>query len=133
MLLDAHGHNLHTQGTPITPTDAPTHSQHPQEGFNGRCLTQFYVLVIGEDEDDVGPHVAYVAVSLQARPEAISGQVARALSRREGSHKGQNEEKRERGKEPLPCHRWNLQSPPRYLVSHAGFGCRPERQDMGGD
>lgn len=123
VLLDAHGQNLHPHGTLITPTDAQTHSKHPEERFNGRYLTQFYILIISEDEDDVGSHVAYVAVSLQARPEAISRQVARALSRRESPHKDENEEKRERGKEPLPCHHDNLQSPPGYFVSHAGFGC----------
>lgn len=85
MLLDAHGQTPHTHGTPITPTDAQTHGKHPQEGF--RQLTQFYILIISEDEDDVGSHVANVAVSLQPRPEAISRQVARALSRGESSCK----------------------------------------------
>ena len=60
-----------------------THSKHTQEGIHGgKCLTQFYVLIIGEDEDDVGSDVAEVAIPLQARPEAIPRQVARALGHR---------------------------------------------------
>lgn len=58
-----------------------------RRGFMEENLTQFYVLIISEDEDDVGSHVAYVAVSLQARPEAVSRQVPRALGRRERSRK----------------------------------------------
>lgn len=53
----------------------------------GKQLTQFYVLIISENKDDVGSDIAYVAVPLRARPDAISRQVPRALGRREDSHK----------------------------------------------
>lgn len=92
MLLDTHGENIYTHGTwaqsQQRETGAQTQSKHTQERFTGgKHLTQFYVLIISEDEDDVGSDVAYVAVPLQARPEAISRQVARALGHREDSHK----------------------------------------------
>lgn len=113
------------------------HTVNTQERINGgKCLTQFYVLVISEDEDDVGSDVADVAVPLQARPEAISRQVARALGHRKDSHQGKKEKKkRERGGEPPPCHYATLQSPPQSFVSHTGVCSltQPERQDTEGD
>lgn len=65
------------------------HSKHKQmQRFTrGKQLTQFYVLIISENKDDVGSDIAYVAVPLRARPDAISRQVPRALGRREDSHK----------------------------------------------
>lgn len=121
MLLDTHGENAHTHGTQSKQrkTDAQAHSKHRQEKINGgNCLTQFYVLIVSEDEDDVGSDVADLAVSLQAGPEAIPRQVSRALGRREDSHQDKKEEERERGREPPPCHHATLQSPPQSFVSH---------------
>lgn len=120
-------------------TDAQTHSKkHTEERINGgKCLTQFYVLIVSEDQDDVGSDVADVAIPLQARPEAMSRQVARALGHRKHSHQGEKEqEKRERGGEYPPCHRATLPSPLQFFVSHTGVCCsltRPERQDTEGD
>lgn len=52
---------------------------------HGKHLTQFYVLIISEEEDDVGSHVAHIAIPLLTRPEAISRQVSRALGHGEDS------------------------------------------------
>ena len=112
-----------------------THTQDRISG--GKCLTQLYVLIISEDKDDVGSDIADVAVPLQARPEAIPRQVARALGHREeDSHQDKQQEKRERGGEPPPRHHATLQSPPQSFVSHTGVGgslTQPERQDTEGD
>lgn len=107
-----HGHKANKE------TNAQTHTQ---ERINaGKCLTQFYVLIISEDEDDVGSDIADVAVPLQSRPEAISRQVARALGHREDFHQDKKEEKWERGREPPPCHHATLLSPPQSFDSHTG-------------
>lgn len=98
----------------------------------GERLTQFYVLVIGEDEDDVGPDVAEVAVLLQPRLLPIARQVAGAVGR--GEKDSRRDEKEEEKREP--CHRASRQSPPRSFVSHAGV-CgtltQPGRRDTEGD
>lgn len=69
-----------------------------------KCLTQFYVLIISEDQDDVGSDVAEVAVPLQASPEAISRQV----HRKDFPQDKKEEKKKERGGEPPPCHHATL-------------------------
>lgn len=127
MLLDTHGENAHTHGTQSKQrkTDAQAHSKHTQERINGgKSLTQFYVLIVSEDEDDVGSDVADLAVSLQAGPEAIPRQVSGALGHREDSHQDKEEE-RERGREPPPCHHATLQSPPQCFVSHTHTSAAP--------
>lgn len=93
---------------------------HKQRSNGTKCLTQLYILIISEDEDDVGSNVADVAVPLQARPRSISRQVAGALGhRKESPQDKKDKKKRERGGEPLPCHHATLQSPPQSLVSRS--------------
>ena len=124
MLLDTHGENIHTHGTSTQSkqreTDEQTPSQHTHRGriSGGKCLTQFDVLIISEDQDDVGSHVAEVAVPLQARPLAVSRQVARAMDHRKHFHhdKKEDKKKRKRGRENPPCHLVTLQSPPQSSV-----------------
>lgn len=56
-------------------------------------LTQFYILIISEDEDDVRSNVAGMPVPLHARLQAISGQVAWALGHRKNSTQDKEEQK----------------------------------------
>lgn len=74
----------------------------------GQGFTQFHVLIVSEEQNDVGSDVAHVAVPLEARPGAISRQVSGALGRREDSHQNQQKEKRDRGEKPPPSHYANL-------------------------
>ena len=61
-----------------------------------------------------------MAIPLQTGPVAVSRQVARAMGARKDPPDDQKKEKRERGKEPPPCHPDNLQSSPKCFVSHPG-------------
>lgn len=93
---------------------------HKQRNNGAKCLTQLYILIISEDEDDVGSDVTDVAIPLQTRPQPISREVARTLGCRKDSPQDKKEqEKRERGGKPPPCHHATLQSPPQPVVSHS--------------
>lgn len=82
--------------------------KHTLRSDRGREFTQFDVLIISEEENDVGPDVAHVAVPLETGPGPIPRQVSRGLGPREHSHRDQHKEKRERGEEPPPRHYGDL-------------------------
>lgn len=91
-----------------------------QRNNGAKCLTQLYILIISEDENDVGSDVTDVTIPLQARPQPISREVAGALCYRKDSPQDEKEQKkRERGEKPPPCHHATLQSPPQSVVSHS--------------
>lgn len=86
----------------------------------GNPLTQFYILIISENENDIGPDVADVPVPLQTRPEAMPRQVARALGLRKDYHQDEEKKKkREKRREPPPCHHASLQSPLQAFDQHS--------------
>lgn len=127
-------HGLWTQSQQRA-ADAQTRCKQTRRKGAREGNTQLNVLVVSQDEDDVGPDVADVAVPLQAGPETISGQVAGAVRRREESRKEQKE-KRERGREPPPCHDDNLQSPLQPSLSHVAVcsSCAsPAKKETAGD
>lgn len=106
-----YGHKANRERQMHKHTVKRTHIDTLEGISGGQCLTQLYVLIVSEDEDDVGSHIADVAVPLKPRPEAVSGQVAGAFGHGQDSHQDEEEEeeeeKREQGGQPPPCHHYS--------------------------
>lgn len=129
---------IHMDGTPILRGHGKKKSKQDAQSYGIICLTQLYVLIIGENQNDIGSDVSEVTVSLQTGPGAISRQVAKTFHFREASHQDKREEKkRKNGRVPSPCHHDKLLSslqsfihcPGSLQVPHAAWNKTQEGAD----